>query len=401
LAHVADSFLHHTRPIVRPADDSVFRFIAQKPRPIRLARGYAPQELQLNQSLEEPVLAVGGHLKNTIALAWDNRLVVSPHIGELSAPLSLDTFAQLIHDLQRLYRVKIKKIIHDAHPNYASTRWAKAQGKPCYPVLHHHAHAAALAGEYQSHTPDPWLIFVWDGVGYGADHSLWGGEVFYGQLGAWQHVGHWRPFYLPGGEKAGREPWRSAAALCWEAGVHWQPPVKQGELIYQAWQRRLNCPRTTAAGRLFDAAAALLGLVHCASYEAQGPMLLEAMIHQAQAGPVLPVQTVDSGCQLDWEPLLAFLLNSQYSIAERASGFHHSLAQGLCAQAQHLAQQYPVAQVGLCGGVFQNQYLTELSLELLNAAGFNTFLSHRLPCNDAAISAGQVMEFSRSGLAGV
>lgn len=399
LAHVADSFLHHTRPIVRPADDSVFRYIAHKPRPIRLARGYAPQELPLNQPLVEPVLAVGGHLKNTIALAWEDRLVVSPHIGELAAPLSLDTFAQTINDLQRLYRVKVKSVIHDAHPNYASTRWAKAQGLPCHSVLHHHAHAAALAGEYQHQAPDNWLIFVWDGVGYGADHSLWGGEVFHGQLGAWQRVGHWRPFFLPGGEKAGRAPWRSAAALCWEVGLQWPIPVKHDELIYQAWQRRLNCPRSTAAGRLFDAAAALLGLVHHASYEAQGPMLLEAMINQAHPGPVLPLQALAAGqWQLDWEPLLSFLLNSQYSIAERASGFHHSLAQGLCAQAQQLAQHYPVTQVGLCGGVFQNQYLTELSLELLNAAGFNSFLPQQFPCNDAAISVGQVMEFSGHGL---
>lgn len=399
LSHVADSFLHHNRPILRPADDSVMHYVANRVRPIRLGRGYAPLELKLTRPIKEPLLGVGGHLKNTIALAWDQRLVVSPHIGDLSAPASLDAFARLIKEFQQLYGVRIQNIIHDKHPQYASTRWAKTTGLACIPVQHHHAHASALAAEYPQ-LANGWLMFVWDGVGYGLDQGLWGGEAFYGQVGTWQRVGHWRPFYLSGGEKAGREPWRSAAALCWEAGLPWQAPVKDQALVYQAWQRRLNCPRSTAAGRLFDAAAALLDLVQVSSYEAQGPIMLETAATQALIGPDLMVSQNEQGLyQLDWAPLLPFLQDTKLSVAERASGFHYSVAKGLCQQARVLAQQMPVKQIGLSGGVFQNKLLTELCLQFLADEGFTAYLAQKLPCNDAGLSVGQIMEVAKVGIA--
>jgi hydrogenase maturation protein HypF len=391
LGHVAEAFLHHNRPIVRPADDSVFRMIAGKPRPLRLGRGKAPLELTLPINLPQPLLAVGAHLKNTIALAWQNRVVISPHIGDLDSPRSLDIFVQLSQDLQKLYHIQATTIVCDAHPHYANTRWAKQSGLPVIPVFHHHAHASALAGEFPN--TDPWLIFTWDGVGFGEDGTFWGGEALYGHPGQWQRVASFRPFALPGGDKSGREPWRSALALCWETNHPWDSPPTDTTLLYHAWQQGLNCPPTTAVGRLFDAAAALTGLLHYASFEGQGPMRLEAVCTDSTTWIDLPLQQNSAGLwQTDWAPLLDYLLDNRLSVAERATGFHNSLAFALVAQAQQIRADYAIGQVGLCGGVFQNRYLTEKSVKLLNNQGFTVYLPQQLPGNDAGISFGQIIE---------
>ena len=219
LQHVADAFLHHNRPIVRPADDPVIRPIAGETRVVRLGRGIAPLELPLPFHVPVPMLATGGHMKVTVALAWENRVVLSPHIGDLDSPRSNDVFKLIINDIQNLYDVKYQKIICDLHPGYSSTRWAEQQCLPVLQVQHHSAHASSLAGEYPD--IDKWLVFTWDGVGYGSDGSLWGGEALAGKPGDWMRMASFRPFRLVGGDKAGREPWRSAAALTWAEGREW------------------------------------------------------------------------------------------------------------------------------------------------------------------------------------
>ena len=393
LSRVAEAYLHHDRPIVRPADDSVYRLIANTPRPLRLGRGYAPLELTLPQQLDEVVLAVGGQMKNTIALAWDRRLVISPHIGDLDSVRSLQVFEQVIADLQRLYEVQVQVIVADAHPGYASRRWAELSGRRCFPVLHHHAHAATLSLEYGD--AKPWLVFTWDGVGYGNDDTLWGGEALYGRAGNWQRVASFRPFALPGGDKAGREPWRSAAALCWEVELAYQAP-REHDLVYSAWQKRLNCPTTTAVGRLFDAAAAMIGLVNEASFEGQGPMWLEAMATSSTTASPLPLhRTDDDILRADWQPVLGWLRDDQLSLAERASRFHATLAATLVAKAEQLRDQFGEFQVGLSGGVFQNKLLTEQVMALLQKTGFEVYLPKTVPCNDGGLCAGQVMEYAQ------
>ena len=391
LARVADAYLHHNRPIMRPADDSVFRLIGDTPRPLRLGRGHAPLELTLPRKLDKVVLAVGGQMKNTIALAWGQRLIISPHIGDLDSARSLQVFEQVIADLQRLYEVEAQVIVADAHPGYTSHRWAKQRGLPCIPVFHHHAHAASLSLEYGDDAP--WLVFTWDGVGYGSDETLWGGEALYGRAGNWQRVASFIPFALPGGDKAGREPWRSAAALCWQANRTYQAP-REHQLVYGAWQKRLNCPATTAVGRLFDAAASLTGLVNEASFEGQGPMWLEAMATTVATASPLPLQlTEDKLLRADWSPLLDWLEDEQLSQSERASRFHATMAATLLAKAQRLRDQYGQFRVGLSGGVFQNKLLTEQVIGLLQHADFEVYLPNRIPCNDGGLCAGQVMEY--------
>jgi hydrogenase maturation protein HypF len=392
LSHVADAFLHHNRDIQRPADDPVYRIIGKTPRPIRLGRGNAPVELELPCKLEQPVLAVGGHMKNGVALAWDQRIVISPHIGDLDAPRSLEVFEQVIDDLQRLYHVTASRVVCDAHPGYASSRWAARCGLPLLQVPHHHAHAAVLCGE--NPTESRWLVFTWDGVGLGADHSLWGGEALLGHAGHWQRVASMRPFYLPGGDKAGREPWRSAAALCWETGTNWQPDIQGLDLLQQAWQQRLNCPETSAAGRLFDAAAAMLQLLDSASFEGQGPMLLESTAADGIAEAIsLPLQQDGNNVwRSDWSVLLPMLLDKTMPVSQRARCFHDSMALALLEQAKQTREQHGDFCVGLCGGVFQNRLLTEQVIELLQAAGFRYTIPQQVPVNDAGLCYGQVIE---------
>jgi len=417
LAGIVDAFLHHDRSIVRPADDPVVRPMAGAARTIRLGRGLAPLERELPVGLPRPMLATGGHMKVTVALAWDRRVVVSPHIGELDSPRSEEIFNKIIKDLQKLYDVKAHVIVCDLHPGYASTRWAQQQELPLLRVLHHAAHASALAGEH----PDvaDWLVFTWDGVGYGSDGTLWGGEALVGRPGAWQRQASFRPFRLVGGDKAGREPWRSAAALLWETArdldpvggrlaaecvvplskgpkhsAAKQPPTTtQSSLAQQAWQRNVNTFETSATGRLFDAAAALVLGRQVASFEGQGPMELE---HVAQEGcdPVsLPLVEDGQGLlRSDWEPLLDVLIDDRLGVAERAGIFHESMAQALLDQALALRERTGFAAVGLSGGVFQNRRLTERVVTRLAAAGFDVRLHREVPANDGGLCFGQIVE---------
>jgi len=390
LADVADAFLHHDRPILRPADDSVVRIVAGASRPIRLGRGMAPVEIELPNALREPTLAVGGHLKASIALGWGRRAVVSPHIGELDSPRGVDVFAQVIRDLQSLYRVAPRRLICDMHPGYESTRWAMAQGLAVAPVLHHAAHASVLGIDH----PDVrrWLVFTWDGVGLGDDGELWGGEALLGAPGAWQRVASIRPFHLLGGDHAGREPWRSAAALAWENGSR-TIALSDEEFAWSAWRRRMGTAPTSSVGRLFDAAAFfVLGIDHV-SYEGQGPMMLESAAGGA-ADPVrLPLKRDERGIwRTDWAPLLPILRDETIGRRQRAAVFHESLAWMIVDQARAITQTQRFDAVGLAGGVFQNRRLAERAVALLEAEGIRVWLPQTVPANDGGLALGQLME---------
>ena len=387
LGRTAQAFLHHDRPIARPADDSVARVIAGKPVWLRAGRGIAPLEYELPFSFANPILAVGGHMKNAIALGFQNRMVLSPHIGDLGTPRSMQIFAQVICDLQDLYGVSVETIVCDAHPDYASSRWAKRQALPLMRAHHHHAHASALACEIG--IDKTLLVFTWDGAGLGTDSTLWGGEALHGRPGNWKRAATFRSFRLPGGERASREPWRCAAALCWEAGLDWQPGF--AELLKSAWQHRINSFTTTSAGRLFDAAASLLGLCDTASFEGQGAMLLEA----AAIGSIdaIPLPLHENGLLVaDWMPLLHALRRDEIPVPLRAMQFHLSLAQTIVEQTKRIYSKTPFDVVGLAGGVFQNRLLSELAFAQLSAEGFSVHLPRLAPCNDGGLAIGQLME---------
>jgi hydrogenase maturation protein HypF len=392
LAHVADAFLHHDRPIVRPADDPVVRVIAGRVRPVRLGRGNAPLEIESGFDLREPVLAVGGQMKNTIALGFGERIVVSPHIGDLDSPRGRDVFVRTAQDLQRMFGVTAAHVVADRHPAYASTAWALASGLPVTTVLHHHAHASALAWE----RPDvgEWLVFAWDGVGLGDDGTMWGGEALLGAPGRWTRAGSWRTFRPPGGDRAAREPWRSAAAMCWETGVALPGVVPGSDVAQAGWRAGVNAVATSAVGRLFDAAACLILPLHAASYEAQGPMLLEALAGTTRGEPVAAPMSTDAGgvLRIDWAPLLRHVAEPSRSRAKRAADFHATLAEAALRQALALRERAGFDAIGLAGGVFQNRVLSEMLVERCEAHGLAVHVAARVPVNDAGLAFGQVVE---------
>lgn len=393
LHSVVDACLHHDRPIIRPADDPVFRSIGGRPRPLRVGRGCAPVEMELPWRQREPLLAVGGHMKGTVALSWDRRVVVSPHIGEMDSPRSLAVFEQVARDLQLLYGVDASRIACDAHPGYTTHRWAREQGGPVDVVWHHEAHASALAAECGG--KDEILVFTWDGVGLGSDGTLWGGEALLGSPGAWRRVASLRTFRLPGGDRAGREPWRSAAALQWECGRSWKSCPDRDGIAELAWRKNLNCPETSAVGRLFDAAAALIIGRMRVSFEAEGPMMLEAMCRDAAAPVLLPLgKDADGIWRADWEPLLDVMKDNRLSQTMLAEIVHSSMAYLVLEQAQAVADESGVKRIGLCGGVFQNRVLTDQAKVLLQGNGFEVVLPAKLPVNDAALSFGQAAEIA-------
>jgi hydrogenase maturation protein HypF len=393
LRPVADGFLQHNRPIVRPADDPVYRRIAGDVRPLRIGRGCAPRELTIPWRQTEPLLAVGGHMKGTVALSWGRRVVVSPHIGEMDSPRSLDVFERVASDLQALYGVAAKRVVCDAHPGYTTHRWAQRQDLPLETVWHHDAHASAVAAELD--LPGDWLMFAWDGVGLGREGTLWGGEALLGRPGNWRRFASLRTFRLPGGDKAGREPWRSAAALHWECGREWTATHDADGMAKAAWNNALNCPTTSAAGRLFDAAAAVVCDLPIASFEAQGPMMLEALCRKPADAIELPLNACADGVlRTDWEPMLGMLADVTMEPALRAETFHASIANAILRQAEVARTQHEIAQVGMCGGVFQNRFLAEQTMGLLRKAGFDVYLPRLLPGNDASLSYGQAAELA-------
>ncbi|MDE8342259.1 MAG: carbamoyltransferase HypF [Acidocella sp.] len=396
LACIADGFLHHNRPIERAVDDSVLRDIGGKARRIRVARGLSPLEFRLPRPLARPVLAVGGHMKSTIALGFGDKVVISPHLGELDHPAAVAQFAHTAADFQTLYGVQAELLLVDAHAGYGSTRWAKAQNLPVQRIWHHYAHASALAGEFN--VDQLMLVFTWDGVGLGPDGALWGGEVLLGTPGHWQVVARLKRMKLQGGDAAAREPWRSAAALCWQGG-HPLPAglAPPGGMAESAWAMGLNCHTTSAVGRLFDGAAALVGLCRTASYEGQGPALLEACANEVALAAGLPLASHDNVLEADWATLVPMLLDASKSQRQRAAQFHGALAQTALEVSRVIRTTHGVNRIGLAGGVFQNRLLTEALLGMLQADGFTAHFGADIPCNDAGLSFGQIIEFLGGG----
>lgn len=398
LALIADGFLHHNRPILRPADDPISRPMAGGYQPLRLGRGNAPLELKLPFRLQKAMLASGAQMKNTVALAWDDRAVISPHVGELDTPRAQDLFARLADELPQLYEIEPDILLADRHPDFAGHRWARdraaTRGLAFVTVQHHHAHASALYAEHACR--GDMLVFTWDGVGLGEDGSLWGGEAFLGRPGRWQRRATLKPFRPPGSERAAREPWRSALGLAWEAGME-RHMAQESRLLKQAWQRGLNSPQASAAGRFLDGCANLLGLLDEASFEGQAPMWLEAVADMGATPVELPLSEQEGLMQIDWRPLLPLLLNPDRPQSQRAGQVLASLGEAIITLALQSRQQQGIETLGLSGGVFQNRKLVDYVAQRCMQEGLHLLLAERVPANDAGLSYGQIIEAAHAG----
>ena len=412
LGHIADAFLLHDRPIARHVDDSVLWLVDGQPQLLRRARGYAPLPVQLPQAAPT-ILAVGAHLKNTVALSVERQVFISQHIGDLESAESLAAFERVIADFLRLYAATSAAIAHDLHPDYLSTKWAVEQlaagsgqqaerGMRAVAVQHHHAHLAACLAD--NGATGPALGIIWDGTGYGPDGTIWGGEFLLGDAAGYRRVAHLRPFQLPGGDAAVREPRRVALALLWALlgdaalGRENLAPIRdfaphERRLLAQMLGRGVNAPTTTSAGRLFDGVAALLGLHQTVSFEGQAAMALEFAVapgvEDAYPFPLMPTGAAEPAYHLDWQPLLAAVLDDLKRGADRgimAARFHNAAVAGMMVVAQAVGE--PV--VALSGGCFQNRHLTEQAAARLRQAGFTVLLHRQVPPNDGGISLGQV-----------
>ena len=397
LKDIADLFLVHDRPIVRPVDNSVVRVIAGKPTAFRRARGLAPAVAA--RGVAPGILAVGGHLKTTVALSTEAGVVLGQHLGDLDTPEARDAYDRAIADIQRLHDATPRLIARDLHPDYHSTHVAEGLAAPKFAVQHHVAHVAACMAE---HGLEPPVLGVsWDGTGYGPDGTVWGGEFLLVTEDGWKRVAHLKPFRLPGGEAAVREPRRSALGLLHAAfgadalsmtdlaPVAAFTPAERRALATML-DRGLNAPVTTSAGRLFDAVAALIGLRQTTSHEGQAAMELEwAAGAEAKNGAyIFEVKGKNGVMVLDWQPMLdALLADIRAGVAPgmMAAQFHDGLALAIA----DIGARIGKTTVVLSGGCFQNGRLTEATLTALNAAGLVPVRHERVPPNDGGLALGQ------------
>jgi hydrogenase maturation protein HypF len=404
LAGIADLFLVHDRPIVRPVDDSVVHVVAGRPQILRRARGYAPAPV-VETDAPAGILALGGHLKTTVALTSGAGVVLSPHIGDLDSGEARDAHARIRRDLSRLHAAAPRVVVRDLHPDYHTSRVADGLGLPVVAVQHHVAHVAAAMAEHG--LAGPVLGVAFDGTGYGPDGSVWGGEFLLVGGGGWRRVAYLRPFRLPGGEAAVREPRRSAFGLLAAAfgeGVLSRTglapiaefsPAERATLFAMV-QRGLNAPDTSSAGRLFDAVAAIIGLRQRASYEGQAAAELEWAIGDGagQDGYAFGLATADAPWVVDWEPALRAILGDLEQGVDPgriSARFHAGLAGTIAAVALRVGER----RVALTGGCFQNRRLTEATIAALRAGGLEPCWHERVPPNDGGLAFGQVVWAAR------
>jgi hydrogenase maturation protein HypF len=422
LGPMVDAILTHDRGIHIRCDDSVVRAAssvwsiggARAPRidrtvdrvqMVRRSRGYAPEPIRLPTPAHRHVLAVGAELKSTVAVAKGDNVVASHHIGDLEHLAAYRSFLQAVDHLCGLTGVTPEVVAHDLHPEYMSTKFAAELDVPAVGVQHHHAHIASCLVEHG--WTEPVLGIAFDGLGMGTDGTAWGGELLVADLDGFRRVGHLLPVALPGGDRAAREPWRMAVAwlaatLGPEAAARYGPTADDRWEAVLGLALRPDVLRTSSAGRLFDAVAALLGLRTRITYEAQAAIELEAAAAgQPLAGPggyELDIVPGPDGLLLDPGPLLATVVAERDGgapVGEIAAGFHAGLGRGAAQAAIGCAAAAGLDTVALSGGVFQNARLTEVVVAELESAGLRVLVHRLLPPNDGGVSVGQAAVAAR------
>jgi hydrogenase maturation protein HypF len=401
LGTIADGFLMHDREILSRTDDSVLRLVGDEAICLRRARGFSPLPLSLPVPSPVPLLAVGPHLKSTFTLVDGNRAWVSPHIGDLEDLEGLEHFQFMLAVYRRLFGIEPEAVVHDLHPGYLSTRIATELGLPTrLAVQHHHAHIAAVMAEHG--VTEPVLGLAFDGTGYGTDRRVWGAELLAGDLHGFQRLGHLRYAPLPGGDLAARRPWRVAlgyASLDPEARLAMAPmlsgvPAAELAIAERQLAAGVNAPLASSMGRLFDAAAAVIGIRLVSDYEGQAAMELEAAAGD-RVGSAFDIPIGDDGegiRQLDPVPLLTWLARRRQHGAhpgDLAADFHASVARATEQLVARAAEAMSLSTIALAGGVFQNARLLASVRRRLKRRGFHVLLPRALPPNDGAISYGQ------------
>ena len=400
LEGIADYFLFHDREIYMRCDDSVGRVLTGAVRPVRRARGYAPQPVFLRDSVPS-VLGVGAELKNTVCLTRGREAFVSQHIGDLENLETLGSFEHLVSHLERILEIEPELIVHDLHPDYLNTQWALRQGGlPRLAVQHHHAHIAAVMAERGLDGAVVGLAL--DGTGFGTDGTIWGGEILRVDNLGFERLGHLRQVPLPGGARAIKEPWRTALGCLWSIDPEnverdyadflaaW--PDRDVRIVLQMLDRRLNCPLTSSCGRLFDAAAALCGIRSSINYEGQAAIELEQAIEPDEGHYEGGLESGPDSILIDQLPILEALIEDVrrgVPAGRIAARVHNSVVRILSRAALAAAEKTGLNRIALSGGVFQNAYLSQRLEKELAGHGLEVYGHIEVPANDACISLGQ------------
>jgi hydrogenase maturation protein HypF len=401
LAKIADAFLFHNRDIHVPCDDSVVGVFDGRELPIRRSRGYSPMPVKL--AVERPAtLAVGAELKACFCLTRGRYAYLSQHIGDMENLETLEAFERALEHFQTLFRIHPERVVCDAHPRYLSSNWAReyAQKKdlPLVATQHHHAHAASLMAEHGLADDAAILAFAFDGTGYGTDGAIWGGEVLKAGYDGFERIAHLKYIPLPGGDSAIRHPARVALAHLWAAGIEWTADLAcvkactpmELRILRRQLETGSHSVQSSSMGRLFDAVAALLGVVRTVTYEGQAAIELEALCSRVRVESGYPV--IFGRAEFDVAPMWLALLEgwrAGVELAVIAARFHLTVAEIILHYSRKAREEFRIETVGLTGGVFQNVYLLRLASQILSSEGFEV-LTHRLvPPNDGGIALGQ------------
>jgi hydrogenase maturation protein HypF len=404
LKGIADLFLAHNRPIRRHVDDSIVRIMAGQEMVMRRARGYAPLPIYVKQDIPK-ILAVGAHLKNAVAISIDRRIFISQHIGDLETTQAYSAFEKAIESLSGLYDFKPEKIACDDHPNYLSSQYARKSGLPLIKVQHHYAHILGCMAENELDSPV--LGVSWDGTGFGLDGTIWGGEFLRISDSGFDRAAHLRNFGLPGGDKAVKEPRRTALGILYEiygeeafemTNLATIKVFEKSELpLYEKILKSvINCPKTSSAGRLFDAVSSLVGLRQITNFEGQAAMELEFAIsgNKTEESYDFGLEKKSKPCIINWQPMIKQIIeeiNKGVAVGLISAKFHNTLTEIICA----IAKIVNCEKVVLSGGCFQNKYLIEKAIVKLRQAGFRPYWNQRIPPNDGGIALGQIMAVAR------
>ena len=406
LQGIADVFLVHNRPIVRHVDDSVVRVMAGRELVLRRARGFAPLPVLLGEAAPD-VIAVGAHQKNAIAASVGEQVFISQHIGDLETVPAYGAFEQVLADFTDLYELHPAVMACDLHPDYFSTQYARKQcAVEVMVVQHHYAHALSCMAENQIEAPV--LGITWDGSGFGPDKTVWGGEFLRITPGGFERFAHLRTFRLPGGERAVKEPRRVALSILRETFGADMPKAgtlatleafssDERRVLEEMLDREIRSPRTSSAGRLFDAVASIIGLRQVCRFEGQAAMELEFLTHEVATEASYPFDLVDGddGMIVDWAPTIRAIVEDvrgSLGAGIPATKFHNTLAEMMVRVAKACGEEKMV----LSGGCFQNRYLTERTVKRLREDGFRPYWHQRVPPNDGGIALGQVAAASRA-----
>lgn len=400
LGAVVDFVLAFNRRIVNGCDDSVVTSVGDQQLTLRRARGYTPTKMDLPAPLNCKVLAVGAGQKNTIALGWGKQAIVSAHIGNIQSPGAEEYFVRTIDTFKRLYNFEPELIVHDLHPDYLPTRWAKQQNIPCTGVQHHYAHALSAMIDCGIDLEQEIAAVCWDGSGYGDDGTVWGGEFLHCSYHGYQRFAHFKPFRLLGGEQAIKEPRRVALSLLFdlygEQALTLNNPTLNAfsraevQVLYRMHSKGLNSPLTSSAGRLFDAVASLLGIQQVLSYEGESGMLMDQYYDETLCFSY-PFTYINS--QIECSSAI-MQLATERDLVKGVTGSINMLVNIIIEVLQANGRREAL----LCGGVFQNTQLVYRLLLAAEKAQIKLHVPKRIPVNDGGIALGQIASaLARSG----